>query len=225
MQRWDRLDKNQPPSEWARLLKLLGLMLAAAAGFAYYTWFGAAPGGADDAPTATVSPPSVTVTPATGLPAGTAETHLTPRPNTQISVGAVAPTFTLPILGGSQTVNLGQFAGQPVLINFWASWCLPCREEMPALEQAYRANAPRGVVVLGITSREQDTLEDALAFVSEFQATYPQLWDETGGLLQDYGVMNLPMSVFINQDGQIERVQHGALSAAQLDEYLAEFVP
>ena len=225
MHRWDRLDKDQPPSEWTRLLKLLGIMLAAAAGFGYYTWFGASPGRPGGAPTATVSPPSDTVTPATGLPTGTTETQLSPRPNTQISVGAVAPAFTLPILGGSQTVSLGQFAGQPVLLNFWASRCLPCREEMPALEQAYRAYGPHGVVVLGINSPEQDTLEAALAFVSEFEATYPQLWDETDGLLQDYGVMGLPMSVFISQDGQIERVQYGALSAAQLDEYLGEVVP
>ena len=138
--------------------------------------------------------------------------------------GAPAPDFTLKTLDGGEA-SLSQFRGQPVLINFWASWCPPCRLEMPDLVRAYEAHKAEGFVILGINLTFQDSLPDARAFVNEFSMTFPVLLDETGEVTQFlYRLPGLPLSVFVKRDGIIARVHIGALTGEQVDQFVAEIL-
>jgi peroxiredoxin len=137
-------------------------------------------------------------------------------------VGAPAPDFTLKTLDG-ETASLSQFRGQPVLINFWATWCPPCRLEMPDLVRAYETHKAEGFVILGVNLTFQDSLSDVQAFVKEFNMTFPVLLDEDGNVTQNlYRLMGLPLSVFVNREGTITRLNLGAMTGEQIDEFVAE---
>ena len=139
-------------------------------------------------------------------------------------VGKQAPDFTLPRLDGTE-VSLSQFYGQPVVINFWASWCLPCREEMPELVRAYESHKAEDLMILGLNLTYSDSLPDVQAFATEFNITFPVLLDEDGTVSQKlYPVLGLPTSVFINRDGIIARVQIGKMTGPQIDQYIAEIL-
>ncbi len=138
--------------------------------------------------------------------------------------GAPAPDFTLKTLG-DETVTLSKFLGQPVLINFWASWCPPCRLEMPDLVKAYEAHKSEGFVLLGVNLTYQDSLPDVQTFVDEFDMTFPVLLDKDGHVTDDlYRLRGLPLSVFVNREGVIARVHVGALTASQIEEYVGEIL-
>ena len=96
-----------------------------------------------------------------------------------------APDATLPALAGDGEGSLADYRGQWVLVNFWASWCVPCRDESPALEGFHRRHRGDGFTVLGIDYR--DVTADGVAFVEEFELTYPLLRDRDGELYDDYG--------------------------------------
>ncbi len=139
-------------------------------------------------------------------------------------VGKHAHDFTLPTLDGTE-VSLSQFRGQPVLINFWASWCLPCREEMPELVRSYETHKSDGFMVLGLNLTYLDTLPDVQAFVSEFHMTFPILLDQDGQVAgRLYQIPGVPTSIFMNRDGTIERVQVGLMSGEQIDKFVAEIL-
>lgn len=139
-------------------------------------------------------------------------------------VGRQATDFTLPTLDGLD-VSLSQFRGQPVLINFWASWCLPCRDEMPELVRSYKAHRAEGLMILGVNLTYSDSLPDIQAFASEFNITFPILLDEDGMVTQKlYPILGLPTSIFINRDGSIARVQIGKMTGRQIDNYVAEIL-
>jgi len=140
------------------------------------------------------------------------------------AIGAVAPDFTLKTLDGGE-VSLSQFRGRPVLINFWASWCPPCRLEMPDLVRAYEAHKDEGFVLLGINLTFQDSIPDVQAFVEEFNMTFPVLLDETGEVTLDrYRLLGLPMSVFVDRTGLIAHMRIGALTGGQIDEFVADIL-
>src|SRR6266496_3569276 len=139
-------------------------------------------------------------------------------------VGKQAPDFNLPTLDDTE-VNLSQFHGQPVLINFLATWCLPCREEMPELVRSYEAHKSEGLMILGLNLTYSDTLPDVQAFVNEFHMTFPVLLDKDGQVAEkSYPLPGVPTSIFINRDGTIERVQIGLMSGRQIDKFVAEIL-
>jgi len=136
-----------------------------------------------------------------------------------------AAPFTLTLFDG-RTIRLQDFRGKAVFLNFWASWCPPCRAEARALEAAWQKNKEPDVVFLGIDI--QDTEEDARVFVQEFGVTYMNGRDPSGKIAVDYGVWGIPESFFINPQGRITYKHVGGIGAstveAKLDEALKGIV-
>jgi cytochrome c biogenesis protein CcmG/thiol:disulfide interchange protein DsbE len=130
-----------------------------------------------------------------------------------------APEFTLPLLDGGELV-LAQHLGQPVVINFWASWCPPCRQEARVLERTWRSYREKGVMFVGVNIHDTDS--DAITFLKEFDVTYPNGLDRDGKITVDYGVIGLPVTFFVNQDGIVERRWVGAIREAQLVAWVEE---
>ncbi len=132
-------------------------------------------------------------------------------------VGDIAPDFTLHGLDGTP-VSLSQWHGHPVLINFWAPWCGPCRYEMPAIQNAYQTHQEHGFVVLAIAV--DDTAKNVKEFVAEYDLTFRVLMDD-GQVSNTYPVFGLPTSFVIAPDGRIASIHVGPLSEDGIDELLA----
>jgi peroxiredoxin len=204
-------------------LKVLGLVLAVAFGVGYSLWTaGRLPIRWGARPTTPAAAATPTLTSLSMAPTDGAR----PTPQFmfyQLRVGDRAPDFSLRFLDSHDTLQLSQYIGQPVLLNFWASWCVPCRIEMPELQRAFEAYQAEGLIVLGINTTSQDSLTDARAFVRELQITFPILLDETGEVSEAlYRVLSLPTTVFVDRAGYVQRVQVGAMTGPQIDEYLAD---
>ncbi|MBI2852058.1 MAG: TlpA family protein disulfide reductase [Chloroflexi bacterium] len=124
-------------------------------------------------------------------------------------VNLPAADFTLPLFSGGD-LALSSLRGQPVVINFWASWCPPCREEAPILEKVWRDYKDKGVTFIGIDI--QDTEAAARAYIKEFDITYPNVRDEKGRATIDYGVSGIPVTFFIDRNGVIISRWVGAIN-------------
>jgi len=122
--------------------------------------------------------------------------------------GFLAPDFTLDTLQGGK-VTLSGLRGKIVVVNLWATWCLPCRLETPALEKAYEQYKDSGVVILGVDLTNQDLVSDVQSFVKEFKLTYPILLDRDGSVGYLYQIKGLPTTFFINRAGVIRTVVVG----------------
>jgi cytochrome c biogenesis protein CcmG/thiol:disulfide interchange protein DsbE len=132
-------------------------------------------------------------------------------------VGELAPDFSLPTIDDT-TVRLADLRGRPVLLNFWATWCAPCRVELPLLQAAYQPDAD-GLIVLGIGVRESP--EAVIAFATNLDLGFPLLLDQEGRVSDVYQVRGLPTSLFVDRDGLIAVRHIGPLDQAALDNYLA----
>jgi len=160
----------------------------------------------------------------TWLPGGTSTPGI-PAPQT----GFLAPDFTLETLEG-QSITLSDLRGQAVLVNIWASWCLPCRAEMPAMERIYQEYKEAGFVILAVHATNQDSVAGAQTFAAEYELTFPILLDRDGAVGEQYQVTALPSSFFILPDGSIEEVVFGgpmaeALLRTRVETLLAEVEP
>jgi cytochrome c biogenesis protein CcmG, thiol:disulfide interchange protein DsbE len=134
-----------------------------------------------------------------------------------VAVGDRAPDKELELLDGSGSASLADYRGQWVLVNFWASWCKPCRDEAPALEAFQRRHGGRDFTVLGIAL--DDTTEDSLAFVEEYGLTYPQLRDADGDERKDaYGMTGFPESFLVDPEGDIALIRRGPVDERILTE-------
>ncbi|MGB9722676.1 MAG: peroxiredoxin family protein [Chloroflexia bacterium] len=116
--------------------------------------------------------------------------------------GQEAPDFALPALTG-ETLRLSDFRGRPVLVNFWNSWCPPCRTEMPELQRVHEALGDRVVILAVNLLYPEDRPEDVRAFAQEQGLTFPILLDSDGRVTVDYRVASLPTSFFIDGRGKI----------------------
>jgi cytochrome c biogenesis protein CcmG, thiol:disulfide interchange protein DsbE len=121
----------------------------------------------------------------------------------------------LPVLDAAGTRSLASYHGKVVVLNFWASWCVPCRSETPLLERLQRRIAARGATVVGVNYR--DTTTDANAFARRYGLTYPSLRDVDGDLAQDYGTRALPETFVIDRAGKVTAVSRGQVDAGFLD--------
>jgi cytochrome c biogenesis protein CcmG/thiol:disulfide interchange protein DsbE len=134
-------------------------------------------------------------------------------------VGATAPDFTTQTLDGAP-VRLSQYRGKPVLLNFWATWCTPCQEEMPLIQRASDINKGRGLVVLGVNYQQTNT-SSMKAFLRKVDARFPAVFDPAGQIAAAYRVnVGLPVSVFIDRSGKVSFIQLGQMSNAVLQQQL-----
>lgn len=130
-----------------------------------------------------------------------------------------APPINISLYGGGG-ISPERYAGKPVVVNFWASWCGPCRQEAPLFERLWREYGERGVVFLGVNIQDADI--DARAYLSEFGISYPNGYDEGGRISVDYGVIGIPVTFFINREGVVERRWVGAVREAKLRLWIDE---
>jgi peroxiredoxin len=192
---------GQPASPRAAWLLLgAGLLVGLAAGLVVFYGLPAWPAGGQ--PVSAVFPGGPTSTPAAAP-----------------VVGAPAPDFTLKDLSGHE-VALSSYAGDVVLINFWATWCGPCLVEMPAIERRYEALKDRGLVVLAVD--DDEAITDVSAFAHELDLTFTLLLDPGAAVNDLYRVRGLPTSFVVDREGVIRQLHIGLMTEEQLDGYLAK---
>jgi cytochrome c biogenesis protein CcmG, thiol:disulfide interchange protein DsbE len=138
-----------------------------------------------------------------------------------LEVGRPVPNFRLSRLDTRGNLQLSSLRGRPVVLNFWASWCIPCKAEAPLLESAATRWRDRGVVVLGVDSR--DFSGDARRFMRKHQLTYPMVKDGSGSRADSWGVDGYPETFFIDRDGRLTKHLVGQIpSRAELDSAIRE---
>jgi len=134
----------------------------------------------------------------------------------KVAVGDRAPDRSLPMLGRGGEGEIADYRGDWVLVNLWASWCLPCRDEAPALERWWRGHRGEGVTVLGINV--QDNSDDALAFLDEFGATYPQLRSVGAERSEAFGSTGVPENFLVDPTGRLALIRRGPVDERFLRE-------
>ena len=123
-----------------------------------------------------------------------------------------APALELPKLSGGGRGSLADYRGDVVVLNFWASWCEPCREESPLLDRWHKRMAGKGGTVLGVDVL--DVTSDAEDFIDEYGLSYPMLKDKDGDALESFGVVAYPETFVIDRDGRITAVRRGPVDDA-----------
>lgn len=139
-----------------------------------------------------------------------------------VEVGDPAPASPLPRLEGEGEESLAEYRGRWVLVNFWASWCVPCKEEAPALERFQRQRGGPDFTVLGIDSR--DLSDDGREFVRRFGLSYPQLRDGDGDAAHDYGTTGVPENFLIDPQGKVRWMLPAPVDEEYLREQVAPFL-
>ena len=134
--------------------------------------------------------------------------------------GSPAPDFALKNLDG-ETIRLSDFKGKPVIVNFWATWCGPCRAEFPEFQEVAIENGDN-LVIIGVNHTSSDTPSLVPDFVQEFGITFPIVLDETGETVKTYRVLGLPTTVFIDRSGIVSEVFTGPVNKAYIDSKLTE---
>lgn len=135
--------------------------------------------------------------------------------------GDPAPELVLEDLDG-QMVQLSDYRGRPVLINFWASWCAPCREEMPELQKVFAAQGDDGLMILAVNTTFQDRIADVERMREDLGLTFPILLDRDGKAAAVYRASAWPTSVFVDRQGRIHLVQIGPMTRRFVESVLKE---
>jgi cytochrome c biogenesis protein CcmG/thiol:disulfide interchange protein DsbE len=140
-----------------------------------------------------------------------------------VALGEPAPDSPLPRLSGEGTGSLAEYRGKWVLVNFWASWCIPCKEEAPALQELQRRHGGERFTVLGIDSR--DLTDDGRAFVRRYGLTYPQLRDGDGDGAHEYGTTGVPENFLVDPQGKVRLALAGPATEEYLQRYVVPLLP
>ena len=138
-------------------------------------------------------------------------------------IGAAVPDFTLTAAQTEKPITLSDLRGRPVVLNFWATWCGPCRIEMPAFEVAYRDNQQENLSVLAINYAESSQM--VLDFGAELGLSFPLLLDPDGRVHELFQIIGYPSTLFIAPDGTLASAHIGMLTERQLYENLAQILP
>jgi len=144
-----------------------------------------------------------------------------PAPAGPPVVGKPAPEWTLDSLAG-ESVSLSDYRGQAVVLNFWATWCGYCEMEIPHFVDLYAEAAEEGLVILAVDMMEERT--DVRAYAEDMGMEFPILLDRQGAVADRYYVRGIPTTVFIDRDGIVRRIHAGALTDAQLRDYVSEIM-
>lgn len=198
---------------WIIILAILAAVLIAAA---VWLWVGLLSGDRTpaDSQTQTQEPTDAPTQEATDAPTET------PSQSAQ-----AAPDFTVYTADG-QEVKLSDFAGKPVVLNFWATWCGPCRGEMPAFDGAYgELGAQVQFLMVNLTDGTRDTVESASAFVADAGYTFPVFYDTTYAGAIAYNVTAIPATYFIDAQGNLVESHVGAMNQEVLENYLQRLLP
>ncbi|WP_347862058.1 redoxin domain-containing protein [Salimicrobium sp. PL1-032A] len=139
---------------------------------------------------------------------------------TSFEKGQEAPEFTLQTLGGEE-VSLSDYRGTPVIINFWATWCPPCRAEMPDMEEMYQEEEELEILAVNMTETES-TRNEVGQFVGEFGLSFLVLLDENSDVSGMYEVGPVPTSVFVDREGHVQSVILGAMNKDLMEQKLDE---
>ena len=134
---------------------------------------------------------------------------------TGINAGMAAPNFTLKNLAGEE-VSLKDYRGKKVMLNFWATWCPPCKEEMPAMEQFYQEKS-KDVEILAVNLDPQN---DVKAFVKDNEITFPILLDQDGSIQQTYSILSIPTTFIIDEQGLVLKKHIGSMTFDQMQELM-----
>lgn len=204
-------ERPQNRREWSgplRSLVLPVLIVATIVGAVYYIERGRGGGSVDSGGYGVVA-----------LPGGLNTTGRSPSAD----VGRAAPDFLLQTPDGGQ-VRFSDFRGSPVLVNFWASWCTPCRQEMPEIVKTYDARRADGLVVIGVDVQEPD--DTVRGFAQEFGMMFPIAIDRTGSVAEAWRISGpakgIPSSYFIDATGIVRVRATGPMTAETLNENLAK---
>jgi peroxiredoxin len=214
-----RFDINPEPSMFAQAVRPIAFLMALALGLLLGWKLFIVP-----RPTPTPTPsnfpfPSQTITPTTTIAvAPTGESA--PQLGQLVHVGQPAPDFTLDDLH-RQTRSLSDYRGSVILLNFWATWCPPCRIELPTLQAVYEKLGDQGLVVLGLNWTQVDTAQQIEPYIQSLGVTFPVLLDPDG-LVADsiYPLQGLPTSVIIDRTGVVRQISVGPLPANSLETQL-----
>ncbi len=156
-----------------------------------------------------------------GLESVTSMVRPVPKPVSTADIGQPAPDLRLPLVGGGE-LDLETYRGRPVVLNFWATWCEPCRAEMPVFERAQQQYRDQGLVVLGVDMQERD--EEIQAFLSQVGVTFPSMVDRTGEVTRQWRATGLPTTFLIDRAGIIRDVRVGPFTDEMLQERLTKLV-
>ena len=140
--------------------------------------------------------------------------------NTVLLIDHPAPDFALSGIDG-KIHHLKDYSGKRIVLNFWATWCVPCRQEMPLLQKTYAQLQSNGLVVIGVD--QQEDAGTVSAFLKEVNVTYPILLDNDLSAFHAYGVMGIPITFFIDTNGIVRAKSIGALTDNLLQQYLDHF--
>lgn len=141
-------------------------------------------------------------------------------------VGDEAPDFELKQINKNnelETIRLSDFKGQGIMLNFWGTWCKPCEEEMPYMQELYPVYKEKGIEIIAVSLDNTELVVDR--FIDKYDLTFPIPHDKTGEVRDLYKIGPIPSSIFINPDGKIQRVVNGALSLESLENYFKEILP
>lgn len=203
---------------WLMTLVIGGVALVG--GHQLGRWLDSRPGTADD--TATVAEPAVESTLAVDTISGEGiDRFATVGPESgdgaasevgvRVALGELAPDFSLPSPDGEELIALSDFRGSPVLVNFWATWCPPCRHEMPFLQNQYETRSDIGLVVLAVDVGEEPLLVQD--YLLETGLTFPVVLDLYGDIADYYRIVTFPTTYLIDREGRIASVKRGPYSS------------
>jgi cytochrome c biogenesis protein CcmG/thiol:disulfide interchange protein DsbE len=148
---------------------------------------------------------------------------LVSKGNSGLALGEVAPARAMPVLGGEGERSLDDYRGRWVLVNFWASWCIPCREEAPELERFQRRHRDQDFTVVGVDTR--DLSGDGREFVERYGLSYPQLRDGNGDAAKDFGTTGVPENFLIDPRGKVRLLVPGPVTGGYLRDNVAPMLP
>ncbi|WP_240795432.1 thiol-disulfide oxidoreductase ResA [Aquibacillus halophilus] len=146
------------------------------------------------------------------------------KDNAVIGVGDQAPNFELKQMNGDkQSLTLDELKGKGVMLNFWATYCKPCEEEMPYMEALYPEYKDKDVEIVAVSLDATELVIDR--FIDKYELSFPVLHDNKGQVLNRYNIGPLPTTFFINEDGIVVEKVAGALTLDRLDGYLKQIQP